>query len=73
MDDGDDDTDADTDAGTDDDHDDDTDDDSDHKNDSCTAAGAGPLVLAPWSGLLGPGSLVRALCRVPVAGYQASS
>ena len=27
---------------------DDTDDDRDHKNDSYTAAGAGPLVLAPW-------------------------
>ena len=36
---------------------DDTDDDNDHKNDSYTVAGAGPLVLAPWSGLLGPGSL----------------
>ena len=27
---------------------DDTDDDNDQKNDSYTAAGAGPLVLAPW-------------------------
>ena len=42
---------------------DDTDDynENDHKNDSYTAAGAGRLVLAPWSGLLGPGSLVLAL------------
>ena len=28
---------------------DDTDDDNDHKNDSYTAAGAGPLVMASWS------------------------
>ena len=48
MDDGDDDDtdDDDTDDDTDDDHDDDdTDDDNDHKNDSYTAAGAGPLVI----------------------------
>ena len=32
---------------------DDTDDDNDH-NDSYTAAGAGPLVLAPWSWPFGP-------------------
>ena len=31
------------------DHADDTGDENDHNNDSYTAAGAGPLVLAPWS------------------------
>ena len=40
-------TDDDTEDDTDDDHDDATDDGNDHKNDSYTAAGAGPLVLAP--------------------------
>ena len=38
----------------------DTDDGNDHKNDSYTAAGAGPLVLAPWSWPFGPGALVQA-------------
>ena len=52
---------------------DDTDDDNDHKNDSYTAAGAGPLVLAPWSRLLGPGSLVWALCPVPATSCWAGS
>ena len=44
------------------DYDDDTDNDNDHKNDSYTAAGASPLVLAPWSKLLGPSSLLQAPC-----------
>ena len=31
------------------------------------------LVLALWSWPLGPGCFVRALCRVPAAGYRAGS
>ena len=57
---------------------DDTDDDDHPKNDSYTAAGAGPLVMAPWSRLHSlPGASCRLLgrpfCRVgrdpPAATY----
>ena len=39
----------------------DTGDDNDHKNDSYYAAGAGPLVLAPWSWLFGNVDIVSIL------------
>ena len=38
---------------------DDTDVNNDSMNDSYTAAGAGSLVVAPWSGPFGPGPLVQ--------------
>ena len=34
---------------------------------------SGPLVQAPWSWLLGLGSLVWTLCPVPAAGYRDDS